>query len=321
MLSILRVCFVVALSVFCVSSAADDFSESSLELEEVTPRQGVEGFEPWVGLGLGFMDENEDLRTKGYPFNLKFIGSFNLIDSWVFDAGAGLVSQAFQNQSEKDIALSGLVDLGARIRFQQNWQAGPQLKTYIGEGDSFGSSSDIFTTFIGAQVMREQYLWGQYKTRAGLSLATDIGIPNQTAFVTSVEVQFALGGEKQVVSKPAPAREMQDLFSEKSVFFDLNQRSLARNARADLQKNMSVEEKIQAGEFRFLEVIGYADSTGSTGLNLKVSKDRAESVKRELMAIGVPQSKIRVRWVGESAAPRDQMNTQKLRKVEVRLVE
>lgn len=309
---------------FGFQAAAVDDDTTSLQLEsESLESEFSESsiFEPWVGLGLGFMDENEDLKTKGYPLNLKFVGSFEPTDFWVLDTGVGMVSQAFQNQSEKDIAISGLVDLGARVRLDDNWQAGPQLKTYVGDGELFGSSSDIFTTFVGAQLMRQQNLWDNYKTRAGVSVATDIGIPNQTAFVTSLELQIALGsdGAAPVVLRDEPANVKP--LDDKTVFFDLNQKSLAARARADLNKSLTVQERLQAGQFRFVEVIGYADSTGPTGLNLLVSKKRAEAVERELLAMGIPPSKIRVRWVGEAAAPRDQLNTQALRKVEVKLID
>jgi len=316
------------------ANAQEDASEVFMKIDP--PQQGSfydQQFEPFVGFGLGYMDENESLKTEGLPFNLKFVGSFFPAQNWVTDVGVGFITQTFQNQSEKDMAFSGLVDLAARYRFSGDWQVGPQLKTYIGNGDSFGSSSDNFTTFIGAQVMREQLLFGKYRNRMGLSLVTDIGVPNQEAFVTSFEVQFALGSmvenrishnqkvneveekaevvEKKIYNLPA---------TQKSVFFDLNQRRLAENVKADLNRSVS-KETMNLDDIKYIEVIGYADSTGPEGLNLKVSMERARSVKGELIKLGIPESKIRTRWVGESEARANQVEQPELRKVEVKIIE
>ncbi|MCB0408418.1 MAG: OmpA family protein [Bdellovibrionales bacterium] len=332
--SVLFVWILIIVSGSFLANAQEDASEVFMKIDP--PRQGSfydQQFEPFVGFGLGYMDENESLKTEGLPFNLKFVGSFFPVQSWVADAGVGFVTQTFQNQSEKDMVFSGLMDLAARYRFSGDWQVGPQLKTYIGNGDSFGSSSDNFTTFIGAQVMREQLLFGKYRNRMGLSLVTDIGIPNQDAFVTSFEVQFALGSMvENRVSYNQDVNEVEEKaevvvkkayklpVTQKSVFFDLNQRRLAENVKADLNRSVS-KETMDLDNVKYIEVIGYADSTGPEGLNLKVSMERARSVKTELIKLGVPENKIRTRWVGESEARANQVEQPELRKVEVKIVE
>lgn len=323
---------IIALAVFSFGA----FAQSSVQTErkvlaEVEPlKEGrfLDGqMEPFVGLGLGYMDENESLKTEGLPFNVKLVGSFFPVDSFVLDVGGGLISQTFNNQQAKDTVFSGLIEVAFRYRLPQNWQVGPIAKTYVFNGDEFGSSSDLFTTFIGGQLMHEHLLFGQFRNRLGVSLTTDVGIPNQTAFVTSIEAQFALGA-----SEPAPvvSRDMTVIEEQQTaaieevaepevftgeVFFELNQSELKQAS------DLSVFKSQDPKKLKSVEIVGYADSTGPNGLNLKISRDRARSVKQALIRAGIPEEKIKVRWVGESEAPRDQLDEPSLRKVDVKITQ
>ncbi len=318
---------IIALAIFSFGAWAQSSVQTERQLlsevEPLTEGRYLNGqMEPFIGLGLGYMDENEELRTEGLPFNVKLVGSFFPVDFFVLDMGAGVISQTFNNQQSKDTVFSGIMEVAFRYRLPQNWQVGPIAKTYIFHGDEFGSSTDLFTTFIGGQVMHEHLLFGQFRNRLGVSLTTDVGIPNQTAFVTSIEAQFALGtserapvAQTKVVEAVAEVAVAEPEIFTGEVYFDLNQSELKQASDLSVFKSQDPEK------LKSVEIIGYADSTGPNGLNLKISRDRARSVQRALIRAGIPEEKINVRWVGEAEAPRDQLDEPALRKVDVKITQ
>jgi OOP family OmpA-OmpF porin len=53
-------------------------------------------------------------------------------------------------------------------------------------------------------------------------------------------------------------------------------------------------------EFDSVKIVGHTDPTGKAAMNDKLSRQRAESVKRYLVARGVPADKIETEGVGSS---------------------
>ncbi|HHT0594729.1 TPA: flagellar protein MotY [Legionella anisa] len=57
-----------------------------------------------------------------------------------------------------------------------------------------------------------------------------------------------------------------------------------------------VDADVQIQEIR---VVGYADANGRKGYNNAISEERARTVQKYLLSLGVPEEKLSVTWVGE----------------------
>lgn len=308
---LLALCFFVGISANAQTSSVlvDDLDTSTFQNSK---------FKPFFGASFGYMDENRDLRTEGTPWNVKFIGSFYSERNWLVDGGIGVLGQHFSN-AESKTALAGTLEVGSRYRFKGDWQLGPHLKTYTGVGDLYGSSTNLLTSFVGAQGMKEFTAFKKYRSRVGLSVMTDIGIPNEVAYVTSLELQVSLESlfnSRQPVARalpPAPAPVKQVRSEQKQVstlFFEMGEIQVNDRARQDLRASISqMKASGDIDDTSIIKVVGYADQVGERGLNLKVSRNRARAVRNELINGGVRADQIQVLWRGEeeaTGAERDQ---------------
>lgn len=80
------------------------------------------------------------------------------------------------------------------------------------------------------------------------------------------------------------------------VLFELGQTDLQESARANLQ---DVVDLLQSEPDRRIRIEGHTDSTGAAQVNMRISQARADSVKRELAALGVAESRIQAVGMGQ----------------------
>lgn len=96
--------------------------------------------------------------------------------------------------------------------------------------------------------------------------------------------------------EPAPApRETLTLSAD--ALFAVNSDVLKPTAKDSLA---DMARKLAGMEYDSVEVVGHTDPTGSAALNARLSKRRAEAVKRYLVEQGVPEEKISTQGVGSS---------------------
>jgi outer membrane protein OmpA-like peptidoglycan-associated protein len=93
---------------------------------------------------------------------------------------------------------------------------------------------------------------------------------------------------------PAPAPEAQRAFQ---VFFDFNKSDITGAARQVIK---AAATTAQSGHFVHLVVTGHTDTVGSAQYNQGLSERRAEAVKAELEADGLPGSEITTLGVGKT---------------------
>ncbi len=84
---------------------------------------------------------------------------------------------------------------------------------------------------------------------------------------------------------------------ENSVNFDLNKSSLTSTAKANLDKLVPVFNDYKDTD---IQIFGYTDSSGSDDYNLKLSEQRAASVKTYLVSKGINASRINTVGRGEA---------------------
>lgn len=80
------------------------------------------------------------------------------------------------------------------------------------------------------------------------------------------------------------------------VLFERGQTELQDAARANLQ---DVADLLQGEPNRRIRIEGHTDSTGTAQVNMRISQARAESVMRELIALGVAASRIQAVGMGQ----------------------
>jgi outer membrane protein OmpA-like peptidoglycan-associated protein len=81
------------------------------------------------------------------------------------------------------------------------------------------------------------------------------------------------------------------------VFFDFDKSSLTdqgRNVVATAAANA------KRGQVTTIDATGYTDRSGPANYNMDLSRRRAETVKAEMVRLGVPANEIVVAWKGEN---------------------
>jgi peptidoglycan-associated lipoprotein len=91
-------------------------------------------------------------------------------------------------------------------------------------------------------------------------------------------------------------RDTSPLTDVKTVYFDFDKSEIRPDARDVLKGNASV---LGTGEGSTITVEGHCDERGSTEYNLALGERRANAVKRYLVDLGVPSSRLRTVSFGE----------------------
>jgi outer membrane protein OmpA-like peptidoglycan-associated protein len=102
--------------------------------------------------------------------------------------------------------------------------------------------------------------------------------------------------DPEPVAMPEPPQpEMATLSAD--ALFALGSHQLKPAAKAGLDEFAS---KLKSMEFDRITIVGHTDPTGKAAMNDKLSRQRAESVKRYLVARGIPAEQIETDGVGSS---------------------
>jgi peptidoglycan-associated lipoprotein len=102
----------------------------------------------------------------------------------------------------------------------------------------------------------------------------------------------ATNAPQEVTIQPAPAPSLQP------VYFDTDRAVLRPDARASLKDR--VEAIRQHPELGIVTIQGHCDERGSEEYNLALGERRAAAVKRYLVDLGVPASRLDTMTYGES---------------------
>lgn len=96
--------------------------------------------------------------------------------------------------------------------------------------------------------------------------------------------------------KPSPVADSEPAGNVRTVYFDFDKSEIRSDARDALRNNASVIGKGDGGR---ITVEGHCDERGSTEYNLALGERRANAVKRYLVDLGVPSSRLRTVSFGE----------------------
>jgi peptidoglycan-associated lipoprotein len=104
------------------------------------------------------------------------------------------------------------------------------------------------------------------------------------------------GSEFREAPAPAPPSQQTKMLDFQTVYFDYDSFEIRSDARPALQTNAS---KMSDGVGGTVTIEGHCDERGSAEYNLALGEKRANAVKRYLVDLGVPSSKLNVVSYGE----------------------
>lgn len=312
-----------------LASAQDQSATSSTlqftkEAVEATPQ----GLIPFIGAGGGYTgyDGAGNGSAEGTPGTMKLLGSYYFESPWVGDIGYGFNSQSFSQSTAKDSSINnGAFELAARYRWDSRWQAGVIADQFFDQGHNYGANQ-ADAQFVGLQALKEFNLAPAWLARVGgraMALTNNVG--NQV-YMYLVDLQIGWNPHAYKTSaKSAQAENMQQPQHQlteaapapaEPVLRDISYSSLASVGAIEFasakyavsktdQKHLSKVAKVlneHSDLLERVEVVGYADSTGSAATNEKISKARAEQVKNILQKSGLKDVPVTAVGKGSSEA-------------------
>lgn len=315
---------IILTALLCVGLTAqanqDSATTSALEFSREETEMAPRGVLPFLGLGGGYTGYENVSEAEGTPATIKLLGSWYLESPWVFDLGYGVNNQQFSQASgNQDTAITdGALEFAARYRTENRWQFGVVADQLYNQGINY-SADQADAHFVGLQLLKEFNMTPSWLARLGvraqsLTNNTD-GLVNM--YLIDLQIGWNPGAYKPSVSsaaaetvvedevgvyevaepaRPVAAVDTQSPLNEISMatiagagsaitfgssqyaIRGADQRKLSQVARV-LSENPGLVEKV--------EVRGFADATGTSEINQRVSQARADSVKSILERNGV----------------------------------
>jgi len=125
----------------------------------------------------------------------------------------------------------------------------------------------------------------------GLGALTALGCASTSTVVDSTPTDNATKAPQEETIQPASAPSLEP------VYFDTDQAVLRADARASLEAR--AEAIRQHPELGVVTIQGHCDERGSDEYNLALGERRAAAVKRYLVGLGVPASRLETVSYGE----------------------
>ena len=104
------------------------------------------------------------------------------------------------------------------------------------------------------------------------------------------------GSEFREAPSPDGQSQQSKISGFQTIYFDYDRSEIRSDARPALRENA---DRLNAGGGGTVTVEGHCDERGSTEYNLALGERRANAVKRYLVDLGVPSSKLRTVSFGE----------------------
>jgi outer membrane protein OmpA-like peptidoglycan-associated protein len=290
--------------------AADELDDDSFGT-----RFSILGFADMGGMVV--MSENLDEETDKSGYLVDGGGILSMYTTKAsFDLGLGAfyskvtgeakVNPASTVVDRNEIAFtSGLISIAARYRLTPKFELGPILTATLGADGSFSpllEEAIVPRVSGGVQFTR---VWTDYESydlrlnaRAGIdfnvsarnlihfAVGLAFGVPltkPDTIVKTKTRTKIKTKTEVKVVEKPVYQAVM--VFQTDAINFEYNSAVLMPESKAfldDLGKLLST----RVNWWETLQIAGHTDQTGALDYNMKLSQDRADSVRNAILAAG-----------------------------------
>lgn len=260
-------------------------------------------------------DHGGETSKNGYHLLLTAFAEVTHND-WVWQAGGGLFYNRIYSDGEKQYPGStpatvkqqkhlrietraGDAELAARYRLTGPWEAGLMVRSLFGTSLSFSQEKDEATKFfIGPQVVYRLDRDSDYLKRIDLSLTTDLNVPDRRVYLLTAG--FAIGRSFKFEKTPEPVTELtptppedryEEILADKVINFPSGS-AVVQGAALPFLKELGTFLKENPSLWNKIEVEGHTDANGKLAYNMKLSKDRAEAVRKVLMDQGAEAQKI-----------------------------
>lgn len=237
---------------------------------------------------------------------------------WVAEAGVGWSYSYFGGddgggRATRIVLRQGIAEASPRYRVTDRWQLGPLAYAAFGTDTSLrpnvGASEG--NVFAGLRSVYELSV-GKYPIHFWQQAATDLSFSGRQYLTAMVGLHIGLpfGGPRAPTevaeAPPAPAAAPRDSDSIRAssaapslrieldpqkVFFNTNSTRLRPQVESVLRSVGKHLEKNAAG-WDSVEIAGHADRRGRYEYNLKLSRQRAEQVRREILEGGADASRL-----------------------------
>jgi outer membrane protein OmpA-like peptidoglycan-associated protein len=279
----------------------------------------------WIFGGADFgynhlqTSNSNETNLDGTQVDVKAVLSL-YTEKFVFDGGGGwLFNNLSGNEHNGNVNIdtrSAFAELDARYRFNNYWQLGPAVNVTI---DSDFSLTPVPTNtkntavFGGLQLDYEVNpespnnrvrIIGRVMNTIGLEnshslliaqLGFQIGLPFTKA-APAVEPVAALSEPTPESTPVVESNEIkpvvQIVLGHEFIHFDTNSAKLSKKSENFLKATGKMLSERNAA-WGLLEVAGHTDNRGKHAFNLKLSRNRAISVRKALVAGGADSNKIR----------------------------
>lgn len=166
----------------------------------------------------------------------------------------------------------------------------------------YGSSTDIYQSRIISREEREQQMASRVIGGPGTGVVPEQNRNDEESELDEEtralleETQALLDEFKRAnndgddtYDSGSNTTEPEKTFDENTVYFNLNSSELLPASYSDLKESMDM---LQENPNLYVEVVGHADDSGGKDYNLKLSIERAQSVKKFLLNQGVEERRI-----------------------------
>lgn len=306
------------LSVICAAALLGLGSASAARADEDPRVQTARGFWLFGGLDVGPVYLGAERASPGesnkggYQFGLKVLGSY-YSERWVWDLGLGWTYHRLSGQlgsaPETVIrARAGFAEAGLRYRLSERLSLGPVLNLMFGTDLSYKplvSSNDAQSALLGGLQFLYEIPLDHWRIRLGARGLTDLNVTDRQVWIGQAVVQIGLPIGASPVSQAEPyvpprvetAAVVADEDAQPDIQVSLDMRlinfdtgSSKLKAKTDrVLKNLGRFLARNNGVWQKIRVDGHTDVRGSFAYNLKLSFNRANSVKSAIIS-GAPKT-------------------------------
>lgn len=323
-----------------VSWAQDNNTQTSAFSMPTAGERNVQdpvGWFPFLGISGGYMsDANNENLTEGAPTEFRLMGSnYNESRRSVLDLGLGFMGNSFEDKkvTRNNFISGGVAEVAWRYNTASRWQFGPIVDAYYtGENNRFDSTDPNWTSFAGVQILKEFAVRKASIVRVGLKGLTDLSVKNADINTVMLDLQWGFGSENPSTPvssvEPVVAPAMTETTTpienpygtaggagsiietdaaagtltvrdESRMHFESGVATLQGDSQEFVQ-TVATAVAARPDLYDRVEVVGFADQTGSDETNMRISKERARSVAALLRSSGIERSKVTTSWKGAS---------------------
>lgn len=285
--------------------------------------RSIEEYSVFGSVGGGYTHINPDkggeTSKNGYHLLLTGFGEI-ASTNWVYQAGGGMFYNRIYSDGEKEYpgSTSGTVkrqknlrietrageaEIGARYKLTGPYEVGLIVRALFGTSLSFSQDKDESTKiFAGPHAVYRMSQSSDWLRRIDLSLTTDFNVPHRRVYLLTAA--FAMGKTFKRAPEelpppapmPTPAPVVEDRYEEiladKVINFPSGS-SEVQGAALPFLKELGQFLKANPTLWKQIDVEGHTDANGKLAYNMKLSKDRAASVRKVLIGEGADSAKIK----------------------------